>query len=496
VTSAYPSKAKWTARPWATVALRYGLAVISVAAAVVLNAVWLHFDSPVPFTGFALSAIAITFWYGGTNPGILAVLLATLARAYFWPPSNTTVQRILYDSVFLVFALVMIWLTRMRNELETKVAERTKDLSAANQKLEAEIVQRKGAERQSRMLIDAIPQQIWSGPPDGTLDYCNDRWRSYTGMELGELRGDGWQSMLHPEDRERVLNAWHESVTRGTPYEQEERHRRADGTYRWFLARGVPLRDGEGHVVRWYGTNTDIEDRKRAEEEGRRLSGQLLRSQEEERRRIARDLHDDLGQDLFAANLALGQLSRIIPDERPRESLSEAQEMIRACAEKVRTIAHLLHPPELELLGLRTALFAYVDGFRERSGIQVDVAVPTQLPKLTRSIESALLKMTQECLLNTQRHSKSSKAQMRIEIDSNQITLDMRDDGIGTQSAKSNTAEGGQPRLGVGLAGMAERMKELGGRLEIASGSWGTSVKATLPLAPWKLESESSTDGL
>jgi signal transduction histidine kinase len=228
-----------------------------------------------------------------------------------------------------------------------------------------------------------------------------------------------------------------------------------------------------------------------ANQELRRLSGQLLRSQDEERRRIARDLHDDLGQDLFAATLVLGQLSRIISDERSRESLSEAQEMLRTCAEKVRTIAHLLHPPELELLGFRTALIAYVDGFRERSGIQVDVDIPTELPKLTRSVESALLKMTQECLLNTQRHSKSSKAQMRIETDSNQITLDMRDDGIGMQPAKSNMADGSQPKLGVGLAGMAERMKELGGSLEITSGSWGTSAKATLPLVLSKLESES-----
>src|ERR1700674_5791683 len=142
--------------------------------------------------------------------------------------------------------------------------------------------------RQSRELIDAIPQQIWSGPPDGTLDYCNERWRYYAGLELEDLRGDGWQVMLHPDDRDRVLKAWRESVVNETPYEQEERHRGADGTYRWFLARGVPLCDADGRVARWYGTNTVIEDRKQAEEKLRRLSGQLLRSQDEERRRTAR----------------------------------------------------------------------------------------------------------------------------------------------------------------------------------------------------------------
>jgi PAS domain S-box-containing protein len=129
-----------------------------------------------------------------------------------------------------------------------------------------DIEDRKQAEMQGRTLIDAIPQQIWSGPPDGNLDYCNARWRSYMGIGLKELQGDRWQSMLHPNDRERVLKAWHDSVANGTPYQQEERHRRADGTYRWFLSRGVPMRDAQGRVVRWYGTNTDIEDRKRAEE--------------------------------------------------------------------------------------------------------------------------------------------------------------------------------------------------------------------------------------
>jgi PAS domain S-box-containing protein len=129
-----------------------------------------------------------------------------------------------------------------------------------------DIEDRKQAEMQSRVLIDVIPQQIWSAPPDGKTDYCNDRWRSYTGLELEDLRGYGWQIMVHPEDRDRVLRAWRESVASGTPYEQEERHRGTDGTYRWFLSLGVPLRDAEGRIVRWYGTNTDIEDRKRVEE--------------------------------------------------------------------------------------------------------------------------------------------------------------------------------------------------------------------------------------
>src|ERR1700674_1203162 len=155
---------------------------------------------------------------------------------------------------------------RLNQELEQKVEERTRELAAANEALKRQFLERKELERQARALIDAIPHQIWSGPADGATDYCNERWRSYSGLELRDVRGYGWQTMVHPEDRERVLKAWHDRVANGTPYQQEEQHRGTDGTYRWFLSLGVPLRDPEGHIVRWYGTNTDIEERKRAEE--------------------------------------------------------------------------------------------------------------------------------------------------------------------------------------------------------------------------------------
>ena len=127
-------------------------------------------------------------------------------------------------------------------------------------------VDRQQAREQIRLVVDTIPQQSWSTPPDGLLDFCNAQFRAYVGLSLEELQGEGWQRIVHPDDRERVLKAWRDSVTNGTTFEQEARHRRADGQYRCFLVRGVPLRDPDGRVVRWYGTSTDIEDRKRAEE--------------------------------------------------------------------------------------------------------------------------------------------------------------------------------------------------------------------------------------
>jgi formate hydrogenlyase transcriptional activator len=145
------------------------------------------------------------------------------------------------------------------------------------------------SKRWLRQVIDSIPVEIWSGPADGTLDFCNARWRDELGLSLKELQGDGWQRMLHPGDRDRVLKAWHDSVANGTPYEQQERHRMADGQYRWFLCRGTALHDEGGKIVRWFGSNTDIDRPKKAEDELKRLGNQL--QQERDRLRLLLDLN-------------------------------------------------------------------------------------------------------------------------------------------------------------------------------------------------------------
>jgi len=717
---AYSRKANWAARPAVSTALRYGLAVVSVAVAFVLTSVWLRYsDSPLPFTGFALSAIGITFWKARTRPGLLAAFLATLVRSYFFAPATTVIARMLYDSLFLLFALLMIWITRSRNELEEKVAERTAELIAVNDKLKVEIAERnraedelrliidtvpiivwrklpdgsadlfnqefrkytglseeeglgwswinvfhpddrlteewradfaagkpfekearlrradgeyrwflvravpakddrgklvkwfglsidvddlkkaedrirliintiptlawslrpdgivdfvnqrwleytgltleqelaeptrpvhpedlarvmekwradmaagqpsedeirlqradeayrwflvrtaplrdergnvvkwfgvsididdrKRVESQIRLLLDAIPQQIWSGPPDGTLDYCNARWRSFMGLELEELRGAGWQRMLHPDDRERVLKAWHESVTNATPYEQEERHRRADGQYRWFLARGVPLRGTDGQIVRWYGTNTDIEDRKHAEEELQRLSGELLQSQDEERRRISRDLHDSTGQDLAALTADLSQLGASIPSSarKLRALASRCQELAEKCIREVRTQSYLIFPPMLDETGLADAIRHFVGGFTDRSGIKVGLEVNAHFGRMRGDIELALFRVVQESLTNVHRHSGSLRAKILLDRGSNYVTVEVSDTGQGTSGRNLKTNRGMPFQIGVGISSMTERVKLVGGRLDIISGTSGTTVRATIPI--------------
>jgi len=348
-------------------------------------------------------------------------------------------------------------------------------------------------QKQFRALIDAIPQQIWSAPADGSVDFCNERWRSYMGISLEELQGKGWQKMLHPDDRERVLIAWRKSVTKGAPYEQEERHRRADGQYRWFLSRGVPVLNARGRIVRWYGTNTDIEGRKRAEDKLRQLSGSLMRLQDEERRNIARDLHDSMGQDLVALATMLGQLRSSIPsvERKSRRVLPESKALAERCIREVRTLSYLLHPPALDQAGLAGAIRDYVKGFSKRSGIKVEVKLSLPIRRMPQDVELALFRVVQESLTNIQRHSGSQHAKIRIDSDSD-LVLEITDAGNGPSGRSPEHTIDPPLQLGVGIPSMQERIKLIGGRLEIDFTSGGTTVRVTLPLGDRREETSHS----
>jgi len=227
----------------------------------------------------------------------------------------------------------------------------------------------------------------------------------------------------------------------------------------------------------------DITERKRAEEELRHLSGQLLRLQDEERRRIARDLHDSTGQDLVALATMLGQLRASIPsrEQKSRKLLSECKALADQCIREVRTLSYLLHPPILDEAGLADAIRDYVKGFTKRSGIQVELELSPRLGRMTRDVELALFRVVQESLTNIHRHSGSPQAKIRIDCNSN-LTLEISDLGPGASASATGGKEEHRLDVGVGIPSMQERVKLIGGRLHVDFGADGATVRVTIPL--------------
>jgi PAS domain S-box-containing protein len=215
-----------------------------------------------------LTAVALTAWFGGMATGLTALLLSLLSLGYFFQPLVPYVElagirvpyRVLSLTFFASLALIVCWLSASRKRAEESLRE---------------------SEQRWRSLTEALPQLVWGARPDGGCDYFSAQWTSYTGVMEIDLLGWRWMDALHPDDREPTRQFWMESVAGRQPYDVEYRIRRSDGTYGWFKTRGTPIRDSDGTIVKWFGTCTDITDRKRAE--------QTLRDQELELRQ-ARDL--------------------------------------------------------------------------------------------------------------------------------------------------------------------------------------------------------------
>ena len=194
--------------------MRYGLAFVSVAAARALTQIFIYFHLPQPFTALALSAIAITFWYGGTMPGILAAILSSIVRTYFFEPDTNIVARALYDLVFLIFALVMAQVAHTRNELELKVAERTAELTRSNEELKVEIAGRKQVEetlRRSEGYLAEAQRLSHTGSwardaATGEIRYSSEEFYRVLGFDPddGQPRFETFFQRIYPDDQARV----------------------------------------------------------------------------------------------------------------------------------------------------------------------------------------------------------------------------------------------------------------------------------------------------
>jgi PAS domain S-box-containing protein len=251
----------------------------------------------------------------------------------------------------------------------------------------------------------------------------------------------------------------------------------------WWLKSFFPIRKQDGVVTQIGAIVQDITALKRAENAVRWLSGRLLQLRDDERRRLARDLHDSLGQILSAVKMNLSYLGRDTSqlDERGRNAVTESKDLIDSCIKEVRTLSHLLHPPMLDEVGLLPAIRWFVTGFSQRSGIEVTLDLPSTLQRFPVELEIAIFRAVQESLTNVHRHSGSLTATVSLEAVDGEVRLRVSDQGRGIPP-QMLAARGEESAIGTGILGMRERMRQLGGQLEIAALEQGTAILVTLPL--------------
>ncbi len=317
----------------------------------------------------------------------------------------------------------------------------------------------------------------------GTIEFWNKGAQELYGWSKEQALGKHIYELLRTEFP-KSLQEIEAELVRTERWEGELIHSTKSGERKIVNSRWALLKESEnsGSVLE---INYDITHRKRYEEELRQLSGYLMRVQDEERRRLARELHDSTGQKLVALKMNLETVGkqREVP-ARAKSTLAESSKLLDEATQEIRTLSQLLHPPLLDEAGLTSAIRWLADGFSARSGIEVDLILPNELSRLPQNYELALFRVLQESLINVHRHSGAKKVRIDVTESHDVLSMKISDNGKGLPS---QSGDGQKPTLGVGILGMKERLAQLGGKLEVISDNHkGTMIKVAVPLAKTK----------
>lgn len=383
-----------------------------------------------------------------------------------------------------------ITLTAIRDEGSTLIGFGKVARDLTDRKRAEEILHRQ--EERFRLFVGAVQDYaLFMLDTEGHIATWNTGAERIKGYKASEIIGKHFSTFYSEEDVRAGKPEWELKVaTKEGRIEDEGWRVRKDGSKFWANVVITAIRDAEGNLIGFGKVTRDLTERMlgeksleesqhrlyQSEKSLRELSLHLLRTQDEERRRIGREIHDSLGQYLSVLKMKLDSMTA------DKEEAAECGSLIDECVREVRTISYLLYPPMLEEMGLQTAVPWYLDGFSKRSGIETTFSVPDDFQRLTRDAELVLFRVLQECLTNVQRHSGSKRADIRLSSDGVSVTLEVRDQGKGLPPAILEHAhQDWMGSLGVGLRGMSERLRQLGGTLEMTSDANGTRVGATVP---------------
>lgn len=356
------------------------------------------------------------------------------------------------------------------------------------------------SEMQMRAIANLVPDLLWRSDAQGQAQWYSERWFDYTGLPEALALGQGWAGIIHPEDLPATQRQWQAAVRRRRPYRFEHRLRRHDGEYRWFLSRAAPLFDTNGRVQQWFGSVTDIHEQRyarelleqRVKERTRELerAGELRRQllarvetlQDDERRRIARELHDSLGQLLSALLLSIAGLRQRLGDAAVAGHLGKLQQLLETADHELDRIVFTLRPTALEDSGLADAVAAYVGTWSGLCGQPVDLLVNgLQGQRLPARVEAAVFRVIQEALNNVAKHAQARNVSVVLERLGGELVASVEDDGAGFDTEQVAAADGSRPSWG--LLGMRERVEALDGSFDIESRpGQGTTVLLRVPL--------------
>ena len=362
-------------------------------------------------------------------------------------------------------------LRRGRDELEEQVRDHR-----------AELKERISEVATQAELLDLVTDAAFICDPDVKITYWNRAAEYMYGWKQEEAIGQHASRMLRtqfPIPFSEVLKIlkregkWEGELVQTTRY----------GLQMTVHSRWIRKQGERGESIGWLEINSDMTRQKQAEETARRLSGRILQVQDEERRKMARDLHDSLGQYLVMLKFSIDACLRDATSDSSRELLLQSKKTVDQCISETRTMSYLLHPPLLDESGLASAVRWYVEGFATRSGIVVDLKAPRTIRRFQNEIETALFRILQESLTNVHRHSQSKRVDITISHDRHTVSLMVRDYGCGIPLARIRAFRDLGTGMGVGLGGMRERVREVGGTLRIEPGEGcGTVISVEIPL--------------
>lgn len=349
-------------------------------------------------------------------------------------------------------------------------------------------------------LLGAVKEAIIATDLEGSIVYWNPFATNLYGWSADEVLGRNIMDVLVTSATKEQASRIMSLIRKGESWTGEFQVRRKDGTDFPAQVTDAPIFGENGEVIGVVGISRDLTQQKETEaalqesrvqlesivEERtnslRLLSARLLQMQDVERRRIARELHDSIGQYLAMIAMDIDLLSEQKEEAKRTNLIEECRESVRRCLSETRTLSHLLHPPLLDESGLVYAAQWYVEGFAKRSGIAVRLDLPPTHVRLPNDIEIVLFRIMQESLTNVHRHAKCSAVEITLKLVDKQAVLQIKDNGCGIPQGKLQLFRNSSGGVGVGLAGMRERVRDLNGQLEISSGLSGSTVLVTIPI--------------